>query len=233
MEPLLSFVVPAWNEEDYIASTIKSIQSASKEYAHEIIVVNDNSDDATAEIARSLGVTLIDVNHRHIAATRNSGAAIAKGIHIVFVDADTVVYESVVDETVSVLNNGYVAGSSFPTFDGKLPLIAIFLTPFVKYLFLLMRFGAGAYIFCTKEAFDAVGGFNEKFFAAEEVHLSKALHKEGKFKTLRSHVLTSGRKFRTHSAFQIVTTLFLVGIPGIRSIKRRKALWYGERRGDC
>ena len=232
MEPLLSFVIPAWNEEDYIAATIESIQSASKEYAYEIIVVNDNSDDETAAIARGLGVTVIDVNHRHIAATRNSGAAIAKGKHLVFVDADTIVYESVVDEMVEVLGTGFVAGSSFPTFDGKLPITAKVLTPFVRYTFLLLRLGAGAYIFCTKEAFEQVGGFPEKFFAAEEVHLSQALHKQGKFKTLKSQVLTSGRKFRTHSAIHIISTLFLVSIPGIRSIKRRKALWYGERRED-
>ncbi len=232
MKPLISFIIPAWNEEDYIGTTIESIQCAASHYAHEIVVVNDHSDDRTASIARALGVQVIDVNHRHIAATRNSGAAIAKGTYLVFVDADTVVSKEVVDETVVVLQNGYVAGSSFPTFDGKLPFLAKVLTPIVKYLFLFLRYGAGAYIFCTKDAFESAGGFNEKFFAAEEVHLSKALHKEGKFKTLKSHVLTSGRKFRTHSAMHIVSTLFLVSIPGVRSINRRKALWYGERRED-
>ncbi|MCH2146281.1 MAG: glycosyltransferase [Phycisphaerales bacterium] len=232
MKPLLSFIIPAWNEEDYMAATIESIQHAAKEYAHEIIVVNDNSDDETAAIARGLGVTVIDVNHRHIAATRNSGAAIAKGKHLVFVDADTIVYESVVDEMVEVLGTGFVAGSSFPTFDGKLPFIAKVLTPFVRYTFLLLRLGAGAFIFCTRDAFEHVGGFPEKFFAAEEVHLSHTLHKQGKFKTLKARVLTSGRKFRTHSSIHILMTLFLVAIPGIRRIKQRKSLWYGDRRRE-
>jgi hypothetical protein len=43
-------------------------------------------------------------------------------------------------------------------------------------------------------------------------------------------VVTSGRKFRTHSSLEIITTLFLVSIPGIRNIKKRKNLWYGPRK---
>ena len=232
MKPLLSFIIPAWNEQDYIAATIESIQRSAKDYPHEIIVVNDNSDDETALIAHSLGVTVIDVKHRQIGATRNSGASIASGKYLVFVDADTIIYETVVQEMVEVLSRGFVAGSSFPRFDGKLPLTAKFLTPLVRYLFLFLKLGAGAYIFCTKESFEAAGGFNEKFFAAEEVYLSKSLHRQGKFKTLKSQVLTSGRKFRTHSSIHILITLFLVAIPGIRRIKQRKSLWYGDRRRE-
>ena len=50
MKPLLSFIIPAWNEQDYIAATIESIQRSAKEYPHEIIVVNDNSDDESEKI---------------------------------------------------------------------------------------------------------------------------------------------------------------------------------------
>ena len=60
------------------------------------------------------------------------------------------------------------------------------------------------------------------FQVVEEVHLSKSLHKYGKFKSLKNHVITSWRKFYTYSTWEILSILFLVSIPGIRNIKKRK-----------
>ena len=154
---------------------------------------------------------------------------VASGDVLIFVDADTIVSEPVVRETVEAINNGAVAGGSFPAFEGKIPILASILTPMLRVLFRLVGVAAGAYLFCTKEAFENVGRFDDKFFAAEEVHLSKKLHKFGAFKTIKSRVVTSGRKFHSHSSFEILSTLILVSIPGVRNIKKRKNLWYGDR----
>jgi hypothetical protein len=94
----------------------------------------------------------------------------------------------------------------------------------------VLRLAAGAYLFCTKEAFDTVGGFDKKFFAAEEVHLSKSLHKQGPFKTITSRVVTSGRKFRTFSSVGMLVTMVKINIPFVRGIRKRPKLWYGERK---
>jgi glycosyltransferase involved in cell wall biosynthesis len=228
----LSFVIPAWNEEKLLGATIESIQQSAKDFDFEIIVADDASDDRTAEIARELGAKVVSCNNRQIGQTRNDGARVATGDVLIFVDADTIVYKEVVDETVDAVEKGYVSGGSFPRFDGKIPLLATILAKVLELMFIVLRVSAGAYFFCTKEAFNNSGGFNPKFFAAEEVHFTKSLHKFGKFKTQKNHVLTSGRKFRTHSAFEILTTLFLVSIPGIRKIKKRKNLWYGTRKDD-
>lgn len=228
----LSFIIPAWNEEELIGSTIRSIQKSAKEYEFEIVVADDASDDNTSEIASSMGAMIASCENRQIGPTRNDGAKIATGDVFIFVDADTLVFESVVQETVNAVKSRYVSGGSFPRFDGKIPLLARVLGKLLEWLFWVGHVSAGAYLFCTREAFEQSGGFNPKFFAAEEVHFSKSLHKYGKFKTLKHHVTTSGRKFRTHSAWEIMSTLVLVSIPGIRNIKKRKDLWYGERRKD-
>ena len=225
----LSFVIPAWNEEKLIGKTIESIQLSVRKYDFEIIVADDASDDRTPEIARELGATVASCNNRQIGPTRNDGAKVATGDIFIFVDADTIVSEAVVRETVEAIENGAVAGGSFPTFEGKIPLLAKLLTPSLQITFRILRIAAGAYMFCTTESFEKAGRFDPKFFAAEEVHLSNKLHKYGKYKTIKSRVVTSGRKFQTHSAFEILTTLFLVSIPGIRNIKKRKNLWYGKR----
>ena len=229
----ISFVIPAWNEEKLLGATIKSIQQSAQAYDLEIIVADDASDDRTAEIANGLGAKVVSCKNRQIGPTRNDGARVATGSILVFVDADTIISESVVRETVEAIKNGAVAGGSFPMFEGKLPLLAKVLTPTLRIMFKILRVAAGAYMFCTPETFESAGGFDPKFFAAEEVHLSNKLHKFGKYKTIKSRVVTSGRKFRTHSSLTILVTLFLVTIPGIRNIKKRKNLWYGPRNSDA
>ncbi|MBC8523196.1 glycosyltransferase [PVC group bacterium] len=225
----LSFVIPAWNEEKLLGATIRSIQQSAKYFDFEIIVADDASDDRTREIARELGAEVVSCNNRQIGQTRNDGAKIATGNVLIFVYADNLVFREVVDETVEAVEMGYVSGGSFPRFDGKIPVLATILAKMLELLFIVLRVSAGAYFFCTRKSFEQSGGFNPKYFAAEEVHFTKSMHKYGKFKTQKNHVITSGRKFRTHSAFEILSTLVLVSIPGIRNIKKRKSLWYGSR----
>ena len=226
----LSFIIPAWNEEVLIGATIASLHLASEDFEYEIIVANDGSEDRTADIASDLGAKVVHCMNRQIGPTRNDGAKAATGDVYIFVDADTVVSKKVVGETVEAIHNGAVAGGSFPIFEGELPLFAKVLTPILRITFKMLRVAAGAYLFCTRESFEKAGGFDPKFFAAEEVHLSNKLHEFGKYKTIKSRVVTSGRKFRTHSSLHIMATLVLVSIPGIRNVKKRKNLWYGPRK---
>lgn len=228
----LSFVIPAWNEEELIGETIASIQRSARKFEYEIVVADDASDDNTAEISKQLGAVVVSCNNRQIGLTRNDGAKVATGSILIFVDADTLVSEDVINETVEAIENGVIAGGSFPTFEGDIKIVARILTPVIRTAFYILRLAAGAYLFCTVESFKKSGGFDPKFFAAEEVHLVKKLHKLGKFKTLKTRVVTSGRKFRTHSSMEILSTLILVSIPGIRKIKKRKNLWYGPRKKE-
>jgi glycosyltransferase involved in cell wall biosynthesis len=229
---MISFIIPAWNEEKLIGHTIESIHAASIGLDYEIIVANDASDDRTAEIAESLGATVVQCNNRQIGVTRNDGAHTSSGDRIVFVDADTLVTSAIVQETIEAFNTGAVSGTSFPTFEEDIPLLARIVTPVLRISFRVLRLAAGAYMFCTKEAFDAVGGFDKKYFAGEEVHLSASLHKHGPFKTINSRVVTSGRKFNSFSSFGMLITLIMVTVPGIRRIQKRPKLWYGERKEE-
>ncbi|MFN5661852.1 MAG: glycosyltransferase family 2 protein, partial [Planctomyces sp.] len=67
---MISFVIPAYNEERLLGRTISSIHDSTRPtgLAYEVLVVNDASTDRTPAIARSLGAEVIDVQLRHIAA---------------------------------------------------------------------------------------------------------------------------------------------------------------------
>src|SRR5262249_47424358 len=90
---MISFIVPAHNEQASLGRTLAAIHEAARAVAqpYEIIVVDDASTDATSEIAAQNNARVVSVNHRQIAATRNSGAHAALGERLVFVDADTMV----------------------------------------------------------------------------------------------------------------------------------------------
>jgi glycosyltransferase involved in cell wall biosynthesis len=241
---VISFVVPAWNEEANLPRTLRSIHDAARAAGHdaasasgetyEIVVADDASDDRTAEIAGALGARVVRVAHRQIAATRNSGARAARGEVLVFVDADTAIDADVLRGALDALRDGAIGGGAGVRFDGRVPLYARVLTRALCVSFRRLRFACGCFVFCTRAAFEAAGGFDETMFGGEEIEISRALIRQGRFVVLRACVLSSGRKMRTHSAFEILSTLIRAGIRGKRGVRRREGmeLWYGDRRPD-
>jgi GT2 family glycosyltransferase len=96
------------------------------------------------------------------------------------------------------------------------------------------RLAAGCFFFCRRDAFEKVGGFDTRLFAAEEIALSEALKQLGPLVVLSEGVLTSGRKLRAHSGrehLRVLAGYFLNGREFLRS-RRGLSLWYGERRPD-
>jgi hypothetical protein len=88
MNPRFSVVIPAFNAAATLARAIESVRAQSWP-AHEIIVVNDGSTDATAEIAAGFdGVRLIRQKNSGVSVARNAGAAAASGDWLAFLDAD-------------------------------------------------------------------------------------------------------------------------------------------------
>ncbi|HEY5767413.1 MAG TPA: glycosyltransferase, partial [Candidatus Udaeobacter sp.] len=88
---MISFIVPAYNEEHELSDTLVAIREAASAAArpYEIIVVDDASTDATSTIASQAGAKVIPINRRQIAASRNAGARTAQGEYLFFIDADT------------------------------------------------------------------------------------------------------------------------------------------------
>jgi len=230
---MISFIVPAYNEERVIGRTLRGLNLAATALnePYEVIVVDDASTDQTADVARRAGARVLRVAHRQIAATRNSGARAAKGDVFIFVDADTLINESVVKAAVEALRDGAVGGGASVHFDGRLPLYARLVLSSGIWLSRTARLASGCFLFCTREAFEAVGSFDEKFFCAEELVLGTALKRQGKFIVLGESVTTSGRKLRDYSAWKLLRLLAAMAWGGRRSLMMREGLdfWYKQR----
>ncbi|MBI4681883.1 MAG: glycosyltransferase family 2 protein [Nitrospirae bacterium] len=91
---LISFIMPALNEEECIGTSIRAIKSYSQGYKCEIIVVDNGSTDRTAEIVRSEHVTLLQARNTTIAYARNKGVEESNGRILIFLDADVIVTAS-------------------------------------------------------------------------------------------------------------------------------------------
>jgi len=231
----ISFVVPAHDEELLIAATLQAIRSAgdASGVSCEIIVVDDGSTDRTAEIAREAGARVVPVHVRHIAAARNAGGRVATGDTLVFVDADTLITPAVVRALLTARASGAIGGGTLVHFDQPLPRYARAWAATFTWMSRRFRLAAGCFLFVARDAFTAVGGFDEAYFAAEEIAFSRTLNRRGRFVILSEPVVTSGRKVRTYTQAEIWRT-FLCLMVRPRDLKRRSALdlWYGPRRAD-
>jgi len=234
---MVSFIVPAHNEEACLVDTLPAIHEAARAVGqpYEIIVVDDASTDATAEIARQHEARVVAVNHRQIAATRNSGGRAASGERFFFIDADTIVNSRAVASALRRMDKGAVGGGAPVAVDGLVPLyirlISFLSVPVAK----LAGFTGGAFMFCTRDAFYASGGFSERVYWAEEGLFALALKREGRFTVLWQRVLTSGRRFRKVSGLQMLLGSVRILFSPLKMFTQRSSvekIWYDSNRVD-
>ncbi len=231
---MLSFIVPAHNEEHELPAMLAALRTAAdasgREY--EIIVVDDASTDATAEIARSAGAQVVPVALRQIAAVRNAGARVARGDMFLFVDADTHITPTHVTGAAEVLEAGAAGGSARVKLDREVPRWARIYFQVFSTVYFAANLGVGAFIFARRDTFEAAGGFDEQYFAGEEAYLSMALKKLGPFRVLREPIVTSARKVRMHSPWFVMRQTFSIFFGGKRALRKRQNLdlWYDGKR---
>jgi len=229
--PVVSIIVPAHNEEQFLGPTLDALLAAARAAGDpcEIIVVDDASTDRTAAIAGERGVSVVAVNVRQIAAARNAGARAAQGQFFVFVDADTIVPPHVLRAAIAAMRAGAAGGGSGAEFEPSAPPWAHRFIAATLWFMRLVNWAPGCFFFAAREPFERAGGFDERYFASEEIHLSRALKRQGRFVVLGEKVLTSARKVDHYSFSHSLWLTLRLAWPG--SLRRREGLefWYTRR----
>jgi glycosyltransferase involved in cell wall biosynthesis len=172
---LISIIVPAYNEEKYIGPTLGSIKQAQhlllneRGIPAEIIVVDNDSTDSTANIARSFEAEVIKEPTHNVAKVRNVGANRANGNILVFVDADVTVPERLLCRIHEVMSNELCFGGAVDT--NYQP--AKFSVKVYLYMWRLVgRFAGmaqGAAQFCRKDIYASLHGYDETLYMGEDV----------------------------------------------------------------
>ncbi len=233
---MISFCIPAHNEERLLPATLAAIHESAREAGleYEIVVADDASTDGTPGVALGAGARVVTIDRRQISAARNAAARTAVGDPLFFIDADTVIHAEAVRQALALLGAGCVAGGATIRFDGRVPLWATALLESLLVPYRIARLSSGAFMFCTREAYRKSGGYDETLFGGEEVYFAVALKRVGRFRLIKDRVTTSGRKLRAHSCGEIMSALLRAGFKGRRGVMSREGLdlWYGPRRED-
>ncbi len=239
----LSIIVPAFNEERLIKRCLESISASIAEHStpsvtSEIIVVDNNSTDSTAFLARQAGARVVFEPVNQISRARNVGAAAATGEWLLFLDADSILNPGLLADILLLANEGKIVGCGSTLSMQSLPWWANGIFHLWKGMSILFRWAAGALIVCRRDAFLEVGGFTQDLYALEEIDLSKRLQKWGRqrnlqFIILKKHPLeTSSRKVALYSSREIVGQILRVFLQRRRTLqdKRHLSVWYDGRR---
>lgn len=222
LKPKVSVVIPAFNEEQYLADCIQSVRNQKTSFLFEIIVVDNGSLDKTAEIAEREGAIVIAEKKKGLSHARKTGLKNAKGEILVYFDADTKIPHGWLQTVVDYLeNHPDVVGVSgnFRYYDGRFidSLSLLFFQKVVvpPLLLVLRLFGKpdvffGPNMVCRTEALKKAGGILENLeFYGEDAGIAKQLSTQGKVRLLQQmYVQTSARRMKEKNAFKTILLYF-------------------------
>lgn len=237
--PGYAIIIPAYNEESYLPATLAAARAAIADVAAEfgrgeLVVVDNNSRDRTADVAREHGADRVVFEpHNQIARARNAGAAATDADRLIFLDADTRLTASLLRQALSELASGTVAaGGARVAMDREVTPMVAWIVRLWDRVATTFTYAAGSFFFTRRDAFEAAGGFDETVYAGEEVWLAKRIKVWAKkrglaFRVLPEPVVTSARKsdwFSTKDFLAQLAVIFL--IPGATRSRRLCAIWY-------
>lgn len=239
----LSIVIPAFNEELLILDCLNSIQesiSANRKpgFTHEVIVVDNNSTDKTAQLAQQAGAKIVFEPINQIGRARNTGAAAATGDWLLFVDADSLLNPGMVTDILHMIESGKYVGCGSVMHMPDLPWWGNAAMRLWTLFSVTFRWASGALVVCRSDAFRDVGGFNQEMFAADEIDLSELLKKWGRKRSLKFTILTrhplvtSPRKVKLYTGREIAGQFFSVMFSPRKTLldKKKLPIWYDGRR---
>lgn len=206
-----SFVIPARNEENYISETIQSILNQPRELVEEIIVVNNNSTDRTAQIAQKFPSVI--VIFEPVAGTnraRQTGFEKTKSEIVAFLDADVVLPDHWLKRALEIFEKRkkvvaisgpywYRDGSLFLKIGTVVDAIFLIYPFYILFHYVLGRAGIvfGGNLIVRRDVLNKIGGLDVSFkFWGDDVDTSKRLRRAGwVIFSSSQYIYSSARRF--------------------------------------
>ncbi len=151
------------------------------------------------------------------------------------VDADTQVSETTLRAALAALERGAVGGGACVRFGEHFSLPFRMALRVFNFIYMrLLGWAAGCFLYVTRKDFESAGGFDETLYACEEIVLSRALKRQGRFTVLRECVTSSGRKVRMYPLWHIIPLFLRFMVHGPAIFRQREGLewWYEGKREE-
>ena len=237
---IVSIIIPALNEEAYLPATLDSVRAGADhlraccagdvQAVVDVIVVDNDSTDETAAVARNAGARVVHEPWRSIARARNTGARHAAGNVLVFLDADVAVPATLlraIHETMS--EPSCIGGGVDVDYRPRQLAVRLHLRAW-RILGRLTGMVQGATQFCRKRVFEEIGGYDENVWIGEDVDFYWSLRRLAREeqRTVRlirePRVRPSCRRFDKWPLWRVLiwtNPLFIV------TFRRWRAVWSG------
>ena len=213
MSVFLSVVIPTLNEEKYLPRLLKDLANQS-EKDFEVIVVDGNSEDQTAEKAvefeKRCRLKLVPSKKRNLSYQRNLGARHAVGNYVIFLDADARVGKQFIQKlkkSASLSKHLLLLPIHIPenaTYQDKVlnKVLAFFVE---ASHFTDKPFSYGPSAMFQRHFFNHIGGYDEEVFVYEDHEIVQRVRKMGVHAKLLQHVAVkfSMRRFKTEGRLNV------------------------------
>ncbi len=195
MPPLISIIIPAYNEEKYISATLDSLEKQTFRDC-EIIVVANGCTDRTETIVKEMqNARLLSLPNPNVSVARNAGALNATGRILLFLDADTQLPPEALHHITENFTEKYAIATTRAKPDTGKWKHSMALS-FKNFYNQTIYQGCSGALICRREDFHAAGGYDPALQVREHRQLIKKLLKRGEYKVLNTVAITSMRRYQ-------------------------------------
>lgn len=219
-KPVISVIVPAYNEAERIASCIRALQSQTIQFPYEIIVSDNGSGDETAIIAKTLGVRVVSAHVKGCVHALRQGVQSAKSDLIAITDADSIPPVDWLDRIYQHFKNNsdiVAVGGPFIFYDGP-----VWVQQFVQlmntiYPRVLTASLCGMNMAFRKEVYHRVGGFDRSVNLQTDTEFGFRLMRYGSVVFDSQLVMcTSGRRYQSFGRAFLEVLRRVINVVAIR-----------------
>ncbi len=214
MKKLVQVIIPAYNEEQNLERLLPYLKKIADDSIR-VVVVDGGSTDQTVQVCKKNNINVISAQKKGRAPQMNEGAKKSEAYILYFLHADTIPPNDIFQRIRSAVANGYESGCCQLKFDEE-NLVMDLYSWFTRFDLLPFRFGDQS-LFCRRDVFFELGGFDESFIVMEDNYFIKKLRSNGSFTVLNEFVTTSAEKYRENGfirlqlIFSFIFILFYLG----------------------
>lgn len=202
MKSALSVAIPAHNEARFIGRCLDSIQASAAQAGVpvEIVVALNRCTDRTQAITEAAGARCVVNDTKCIAAVRNEAVRGTTAEAVVTLDADSWMAPGTVSAVLRHVHDPRYIGGGTYMWPERVS-VGIFFSMLVVIPYVVKRGVSAGMFWFKRDAFDAVGGFDEQLLSVEDIDFALRLKAHGKqfgqqYGTIKRHgITTSCRKF--------------------------------------